>query len=74
MSAFRQLEIGISTSRYLPARGTAGFERRRVRGYSLVPAPPPNIREMIALDIYYDQFFIVSKWLAVNDPKLMFKA
>src|ERR1700678_2359507 len=37
----RQLLIGISTIRYLPASGTAGFERSLVRGKSSVPAPPP---------------------------------
>src|SRR5882724_1582435 len=36
-----QFEIGISTIRYLPARGTAGFERSFVSGKSRVPAPPP---------------------------------
>ena len=29
---FTQLESGMSMMRYLPARGTAGFERSRVRG------------------------------------------
>ena len=38
-----QLLIGISTNRYLPAIGTAGFERLAVNGYKRVPAPPPNI-------------------------------
>ena len=38
-----QLEIGTSMSRYFPARGTAGFDRRYVRGKRRVPAPPPNI-------------------------------
>ncbi len=37
-----QLEIGMSTRRYFPANGTAGFERSIVRGYSRVPFPPPN--------------------------------
>jgi hypothetical protein len=36
-----QLLIGISTSRYFPASGTAGFERSFVSGKSRVPAPPP---------------------------------
>src|SRR5437868_1933997 len=40
-----QLEIGISTSRYLPARGTAGLERSRVRGNRRVPCPPPIMME-----------------------------
>src|SRR5687768_8778 len=38
-----QLEIGISTRRYLPASGTAGLERSLVRGNSREPAPPPII-------------------------------
>ena len=46
-----QFEIGISTRRYFPAIGTAGFERLAVRGYSLVPAPPPRITAKIDLDI-----------------------
>src|SRR5438094_8425465 len=38
---FRQLLIGISTNRYFPPRGTAGFARSLVNGKSRVPAPPP---------------------------------
>jgi hypothetical protein len=38
-----QLEMGMSTKRYLPPNGTAGFERCQVRGKSRVPAPPPKI-------------------------------
>jgi hypothetical protein len=45
----RQLEMGISTSLYLPAMGTAGFEREEVKGCNLVPAPPPSITERICL-------------------------
>src|SRR3982750_4256141 len=44
-----QLEIGISTRRYLPAIGTAGLLRLAVSGYSLDPAPPPNTIEMTDL-------------------------
>jgi hypothetical protein len=47
----RQLEMGMSTSRYLPAIGTAGFDLLAVNGYSLVPAPPPRITARIDLDI-----------------------
>ena len=36
-----QFDIGISTNRYLPANGTAGFERSSVSGNSRVPWPPP---------------------------------
>src|SRR5687767_9916520 len=38
-----QFEIGTSTRRYLPANGTAGFERWPVSGKSRVPAPPPRM-------------------------------
>jgi hypothetical protein len=38
-----QLLIGISTRRYFPAMGTAGFDLLDVKGYNLVPAPPPSI-------------------------------
>lgn len=38
-----QFEMGISTSLYLPASGTAGFARSRVRGNNRLPAPPPMI-------------------------------
>ena len=40
-----QLEMGMSTSRYLPASGTAGLERSWVRGNSRVPCPPPMMIE-----------------------------
>src|SRR6059036_2786254 len=36
----RQLEIGISTNRYLPPRGTAGLARSCVSGNNRVPRPP----------------------------------
>src|ERR1043166_6874373 len=36
-----QLLIGISTRRYFPPSGTAGFARSLVRGKRRVPAPPP---------------------------------
>src|SRR5882762_6929371 len=49
---FRQFDMGISTSRYFPAMGTAGFDRLAVNGYNLVPAPPPNMTDKISLDIY----------------------
>src|SRR6267142_5253892 len=44
-----QLEMGISTRRYLPARGTAGLARSFVRGNSRVPWPPPMITESTSL-------------------------
>jgi hypothetical protein len=46
-----QLLIGISTNRYLPAMGTAGFERLEVKGYNRLPAPPPRITATTEFDI-----------------------
>src|SRR6266446_925788 len=40
-----QLEIGMSTSRYFPASGTAGLERSLVSGNRRLPCPPPMITE-----------------------------
>ncbi|MNT29362.1 hypothetical protein D3C71_1733200 [compost metagenome] len=48
---FKQFEIGISTKRYLPAIGTAGFERCSVKGYKRVPRPPPKTIETTLCDI-----------------------
>jgi hypothetical protein len=57
-----QFEIGMSTNRYFPAMGTAGFERLAVRGYKRVPAPPPRITAKIDFDIesffYYEPAFL----------------
>src|SRR5512147_2245356 len=36
-------EIGMSTKRYFPARGTAGLARSRVRGNRRAPWPPPRM-------------------------------
>src|SRR5437762_3361947 len=44
-----QLEMGMSTRRYLPARGTAGLARSLVSGKSRVPAPPPIITDSTLL-------------------------
>src|ERR1017187_10544153 len=44
-----QLEMGISTSRYLPASGTAGLARSLVSGNRRVPCPPPMITESTLL-------------------------
>src|SRR5215204_144384 len=43
MSELMQFESAISTSRYLPPSGTAGFERCCVSGKRRLPAPPPRI-------------------------------
>src|SRR5688572_27326330 len=45
---FRQLEIGISTSLYFPAIGTAGFDLLAVSGNNREPAPPPSITDRIS--------------------------
>src|SRR4051812_13136930 len=44
-----QLEMGMSTRRYLPARGTAGLARSLVKGKSRLPAPPPIITDKTLL-------------------------
>ena len=43
MPLLMQLLIGTSIRRYAPPIGTAGFARCLVRGYNLLPAPPPRI-------------------------------
>src|SRR5215213_10792819 len=59
MLELRQLDIGISTSLYLPAIGTAGFERVEVKGCNRVPAPPPKITDKISLLIRIVYLFII---------------
>src|ERR1019366_487382 len=44
-----QLEIGMSTSRYLPASGTAGLARSFVSGNRRVPCPPPMMTQRTLL-------------------------
>ena len=44
-----QLEIGISTSLYLPPMGTAGLLLLSVNGYYLEPCPPPKTTEITDL-------------------------
>src|SRR5262245_65184531 len=43
ISELMQLLIGMSIKRYFAPRGTAGFARSFVKGYSRVPAPPPKM-------------------------------
>src|SRR5687767_15819177 len=45
-SELMQLLIGMSIRRYLPAMGTAGFDRARVSGKRRVPRPPPRMIAM----------------------------
>jgi hypothetical protein len=56
------LEIGISTKRYLPAIGTAGFDLVVVSGCKRVPAPPPKITAITEFDIYIDLFSLIYKF------------
>src|SRR5437763_16795510 len=63
MSELMQFEIGMSTSRYLPPSGTAGFERARVSGERRVPAPPPRITARMfglfgAITLHRPDFFL----------------
>src|SRR6202035_4013127 len=54
----RQLLIGMSTSRYFAARGTAGLARFWVNGNSRVPAPPPiTIARVLSCGVFS---FIIS--------------
>ena len=43
MPELMQLLMGMSTSRYFPAIGTAGLARSFVNGNSRLPSPPPMI-------------------------------
>jgi hypothetical protein len=52
--------MGISTKRYFPAIGTAGFDLLAVKGYSLEPAPPPKIIETVC-------FANKAIYFAIND-------
>jgi len=44
-----QFEMGMSTNRYFPASGTAGFARSLVSGNRRVPCPPPMMTERTLL-------------------------
>src|SRR6185369_13784003 len=43
MSELMQFESAMSTSRYFPPSGTAGFDRCWVSGKRRLPPPPPRI-------------------------------
>src|SRR4051812_28493839 len=47
-----QLLIGMSISRYLPATGTAGALRCRVKGYRPAPRPPPRMKVMTSCMVF----------------------
>ena len=59
-----QLEMGISTMRYLPARGTAGFERSLVSGNRREPAPPPMMmaRVFCLMERYLPEVIGIGEW------------
>jgi hypothetical protein len=56
-----QLLMGISTNLYLPAIGTAGFDRLAVSGYKRLPAPPPKITATTDVDMLAMSYGL--KWL-----------
>src|SRR5271169_2802 len=58
-----QLEMGMSTSRYLPASGTAGLARSLVSGKSRVPWPPPMMTHRTLL--------VLSDWRPVCAIKFL---
>ena len=62
-----QLESGMSISRYLPARGTAGFERYFVRGRSRDPWPPPSTTAT-TLDIELSLYDKIDHSAGHHDP------
>ena len=68
---FIQLEMGISTNRYLPAIGTAGLERLAVNGYNLEPAPPPNITLSISLEIDIRQTYLWNLYRKVKQQFIL---
>ena len=62
-----QFEMGMSTSRYLPARGTAGLARSFVKGNSRVPAPPPMITDRIRL-VFGVNIDFISRHVQIGGP------
>jgi hypothetical protein len=59
MALLIQLEIGISTNLYLPAIGTAGLLLVEVKGYNLLPAPPPNtiaMTDLLSINVLFITF------------------
>src|SRR6056297_3165696 len=67
-SLLMQLLIGISISRYLAAKGTAGLSRILVSGNSRVPRPPPRIREMVSRMVSSFLFIKVFNHPSVGTP------
>ena len=52
-----QLLMGISTSRYFPAIGTAGLDLLTVKGNNRDPAPPPKITANTDFEIVLIRLF-----------------
>ena len=75
MSELMQFEMGMSTSLYLPAIGTAGFERDAVSGYSLDPCPPPKMIDktlsLIIAFILRIYIILVLAWLWPPNQKIL---
>ena len=61
----KELLIGMSTRRYLPAKGTAGLQRSLVKGFKRDPRPPPIIMQMTFL------FFIRPKIQEKHATRIM---
>src|SRR5437588_6781925 len=69
MPECRQFEIGISTRRYLPAIGTAGFERVAVNGDNRLPWPPPSTMQITFEFILLDLSFCKDRYIRLpNGP------
>lgn len=70
ISELIQFEIGISTSLYFPAIGTAGLLLSFVSGYNLDPWPPPNIIPstllLIILYFYLRDLYNASTCFAID--------
>src|SRR5829696_8964159 len=62
ISELMQFESAMSTRRYLPPSGTAGFERCCVSGKRRLPAPPPRITasSLELAGIFQNQIFVLS--------------
>src|ERR1044071_5728032 len=69
-----QLEMGISTTRYLPASGTAGLARSLVKGNKRVPCPPPMITANTLLVLGDIRLPCITKILSCVDVFFLYSA